>query len=65
MAEGRWLADLFSEPAVDRGRTAHERDPDRRRLDSLQALGHELGLPLVAAGDVHMHVAVVARCRTC
>jgi error-prone DNA polymerase len=29
---------------------------DRRRLASLQQLGRELGLPLVAAGDVHMHV---------
>jgi error-prone DNA polymerase len=29
---------------------------DRRRLASLTQLGRELGLPLVAAGDVHMHV---------
>ncbi len=29
---------------------------DRRRLDDLSRLGCELGLPLVAAGDVHMHV---------
>jgi len=28
---------------------------DRRRLESLQQLGREAGLPLVAAGDVHMH----------
>ncbi len=28
---------------------------DRRRLASLQELGRTLGLPLAAAGDVHMH----------
>ncbi len=29
---------------------------DRARLDALRALGRRSGLPLVAAGDVHMHV---------
>ena len=29
---------------------------DRERLAELQALGREVGLPLVASGDVHMHV---------
>jgi DNA-directed DNA polymerase III PolC len=29
---------------------------DRERLAELQALSREVGLPLVAAGDVHMHV---------
>ena len=29
---------------------------DRKRLASLQRLGKALGLPLVASGDVHMHV---------
>ncbi|MGI9263889.1 MAG: error-prone DNA polymerase, partial [Gammaproteobacteria bacterium] len=29
---------------------------DRRRLTVLQSLGRQLTLPLVAAGDVHMHV---------
>ena len=29
---------------------------DHARLHDLQALGHACGLPLVAAGDVHMHV---------
>ncbi|MGH8279742.1 MAG: error-prone DNA polymerase [Gammaproteobacteria bacterium] len=29
---------------------------DRQRLSNLCALGRDLGLPLVAAGDVHMHV---------
>src|SRR5688572_12332556 len=53
-ADGRWLAGLFP----DRLWIAVElltSGQDRRRLASLQALGHELGLPLVAAGDVHMH----------
>jgi error-prone DNA polymerase len=53
-ADGRWLAGLFA----DRLWIAVElltSGQDRRRLASLQALGRELGLPLVAAGDVHMH----------
>ena len=29
---------------------------DRERLAGLQALGREVNLPLVAAGDIHMHV---------
>ncbi len=29
---------------------------DRARLDRLQRVGRQLGLPLVASGDVHMHV---------
>jgi error-prone DNA polymerase len=52
--DGRWLAGLFP----DRLWIAVElltSGQDRRRLASLQALGRELGLPLVAAGDVHMH----------
>ena len=28
---------------------------ERQRLEHLQQLGHTLGLPLVASGDVHMH----------
>ncbi|MFO1398427.1 MAG: error-prone DNA polymerase [Burkholderiales bacterium] len=32
------------------------RSGDRARLAELQALAHATGLPLVAAGDVHMHV---------
>ncbi|MGB7903709.1 MAG: error-prone DNA polymerase [Steroidobacteraceae bacterium] len=50
----RWLADVFpgrlwiTVELLTTGR-------DRRRLETLQALGSELGLPLVAAGDVHMH----------
>jgi error-prone DNA polymerase len=32
------------------------RSGDRARLAALQALARTTGLPLVAAGDVHMHV---------
>ncbi len=52
---GRWLAGLFPHRlwiAVELLTTGQ----DRRRLASLERLGGELGLPLVAAGDVHMHV---------
>jgi error-prone DNA polymerase len=52
--EARWLDTLFPARlwiAVELLTTGH----DRRRLAALQALGAELGLPLVAAGDVHMH----------
>ena len=53
-AEARWLAAVFpgrlwiAAELLTTGR-------DRRRLETLQALGEELGLSLVAAGDVHMH----------
>jgi error-prone DNA polymerase len=53
-AEARWLAGLFPDRlwiAVELLTTGK----DRRRLETLQALGGELHLPLVAAGDVHMH----------
>jgi len=49
-----WLATLFPGRlwiAVELLTTGR----DHRRLEQLQHLGHELGLPLVAAGDVHMH----------
>ncbi len=52
--EARWLAGLFPERlwiAVELLTTGQ----DRRRLAALQALGRELRLSLVAAGDVHMH----------
>jgi error-prone DNA polymerase len=53
--EARWLEERF------RGRlwAAVEllRDGmDRERLETLQRLGRDVGLPLVASGDVHMHV---------
>jgi len=53
-AAARWLAEVFPGRlwiAVELLTTGR----DRRRLETLQALGAELGLPLVAAGDVHMH----------
>jgi len=53
--QGRWLASVFPQRlwiAVELLTTGQ----DRRRLTLLQDLGQRLGLPLVAAGDVHMHV---------
>lgn len=49
-----WLRETFQERcwiAVELHRCAD----DAQRLTMLQALGEEIGLPLVAAGDVHMH----------
>jgi error-prone DNA polymerase len=54
-AEARWLAERFGE----RTRLAVEllRDgADRERLAVIKAIGRDLDLPLVASGDVHMHV---------
>ncbi|MFQ5509612.1 MAG: error-prone DNA polymerase [Leptospirillia bacterium] len=50
----RWLAEIFPEQswlAVE----LHNGPNDRARLESLRELGRASGLPLVAAGDVHMH----------
>ncbi len=55
LQEGEWMRDAF--PA--RAWLAVELltiGTDRRRLERLTALGKTLGLPLVASGDVHMHV---------
>ena len=52
--EAAWLAERFPQRlwiAVELLTTGQ----DRRRLESLAQLGRGLGLPLVAAGDVHMH----------
>jgi len=52
--DGRWLAERFpgrAWVAVE----LHAGPDDGARLESLQALGAACGLPLVAAGDVHMH----------
>ena len=53
--QARWLAQQFDRRcwlAVERLSGAD----DRQHLAKCQALGAELDLPLVAAGDVHMHV---------
>jgi error-prone DNA polymerase len=53
-ADARWFADVFS----GRAWIAAEllaRAGDRTRLARLQALACATGVPLVAAGDVHMH----------
>jgi error-prone DNA polymerase len=53
--EARWLAERFPGRlwiAVELLRDGI----DRERLASLQRLGDDVGLPLVASGDVHMHV---------
>jgi error-prone DNA polymerase len=53
--EVRWLAEQF--PGRTWIATELLRDGnDHRHLQTLQALGRKLGLPLVASGDVHMHV---------
>jgi error-prone DNA polymerase len=52
--DARWLADVFP----GRAWIAAElfaRSGDRARLAALQSLSRASGLPLVAAGDVHMH----------
>ncbi|MFO1304406.1 MAG: error-prone DNA polymerase [Burkholderiales bacterium] len=52
---GRWIADVFP----GRAWIAAElfaRSGDRARLEALRTLSKDTGLPLVAAGDVHMHV---------
>ena len=54
-AEARWLAERFA----GRVRVAVEllRDgADRQRLEILTTIGRTLDLPLIASGDVHMHV---------
>lgn len=51
----RWIRATFP----DRAWLAvelHRGPDDQARLQQLREAGHRLGLPLVAAGDVHMHV---------
>lgn len=53
-SEGQWLLERFPGRlwlAVE----LHRGPDDRGRLAQLQAMARELGIPLVAAGDVHMH----------
>jgi error-prone DNA polymerase len=53
--DGQWLATHFPGRAwiaVE----LHCGPNDRARLETLRAMSHACGLPLVAAGDVHMHL---------
>ena len=52
--EGAWLAARFPGRAWIAAEL-HKGANDAARLETLVALGRSLGLPLVAAGDVHMH----------
>ena len=52
--QGRWLRERF-DGRVWIGVELLTSGSDTRRLELLMSLGRELGLPCVAAGDVHMH----------
>jgi len=55
MAHGCWVRQTFG----DRAWLAvelHRGPNDARRVRELEAIGRELSLPLMAAGDVHMHI---------
>ncbi|MCX7902273.1 MAG: PHP domain-containing protein, partial [Burkholderiaceae bacterium] len=54
-AEARWLADLLPRRAWIACELLRGPD-DAAWLSALQAISRDSGLPLVAAGDVHMHV---------
>ena len=49
-----WLREAFNEAWI--AAELHCGPNDRARLEALKALSARSGLPLVAAGDVHMHV---------
>ncbi|TLX21523.1 error-prone DNA polymerase [Thermomonas fusca] len=52
--DGHWLRGIF--PArLWIAAELHRGQRDAEKLAALQSLGNALGLPLVAAGDVHMH----------
>jgi error-prone DNA polymerase len=51
----KWIADVFPNRAWIAAEV-FARCGDRARLDALRDLSKRSGLPLVAAGDVHMHV---------
>jgi len=54
-AQARWLAERFPARAWIAAELLCGAN-DKARLAALRALGEACGLPLVAAGDVHMHV---------
>ena len=53
--EGEWLKQTFPQRAWV-AIELHRGPDDEARLMALMALGQQLGLPVVASGDVHMHV---------
>lgn len=55
IAHGRWMQAIFGDRAWLAVELHHGPD-DAQRLRELEILGRSLQLPLVAAGDVHMHV---------
>ncbi|MBV8032549.1 MAG: PHP domain-containing protein, partial [Betaproteobacteria bacterium] len=54
LEQGLWIRERFPEAWI--GAELHLGANDRRRLEELKALSKNTGLPLVASGDVHMHV---------
>jgi error-prone DNA polymerase len=55
VTHGRWVRQIFGDRAwlsVE----LHRGPNDARRHRELEAMGNEIGLPRVAAGDVHMHI---------
>ena len=54
-AEGAWTMRMFPE-RVWLAAELHRGPEDAVRLAQLYAIGAQLGMPLVASGDVHMHV---------
>ncbi len=55
LEHARWLVETFPGRAWLAVELLRSLD-DQRRLEALSRLGGEAGLPLVAAGDAHMHV---------
>src|SRR5581483_5213082 len=53
--EARWLKERFCD-RVWIGVELLREGKDREHLETLQRIGRDVGLPLVASGDVHMHV---------
>ena len=53
--DGAWMRDRFPQRCWVAAHL-HRGPDDARRLDALRALGAALDLPVVACGDVHMHV---------
>jgi error-prone DNA polymerase len=53
--DARWVASHFPGNAWI-AIELHRGADDERRIEELEALGREAGLPCMAAGDVHMHV---------